>query len=104
MKGIKDRVAIITGGASGIGAGLVRAFVAADAKVVFCDIQDEAGRAIEKELGSRCGFLHADLRRDEDIDKLVTFTADRFGSIDFLVNAAATYADQGIESDRAAWQ
>jgi NAD(P)-dependent dehydrogenase (short-subunit alcohol dehydrogenase family) len=104
MKGIKDRVAIVTGGANGIGAGLVRAFAAAGAKVAFCDIHDEPGLAIEKELGPSCGYLHADLRRDEDIDQLVTFTADRFGGIDFLVNAAATYADKGIESDRAAWR
>jgi len=104
MKGISDRVAIVTGGASGIGAGLVRAFVAAGAKVVFADIQDDAAQALEKELGPRCAFMHADLRRDENIDHLVTYTADRFGGIDFLVNAAATYADKGIESDRAAWQ
>jgi NAD(P)-dependent dehydrogenase (short-subunit alcohol dehydrogenase family) len=104
MKGISDRVAIVTGGASGIGAGLVRAFVAAGAKVVFADIQDDAAQALEKELGPRCAFMHADLRRDEHIDRLVIFTAERFGGIDFLVNAAATYADKGIESDRAAWQ
>ena len=49
-------------------------------------------------------ILHADLRRDADIDQLVTFTVGRFGGIDFLLNAAATYADQGIDSDRAAWR
>ena len=104
MKGIANRVAVVTGGASGIGAGLVRAFVAAGAKVVVADIQDEAGAALAREVGSECAFVHADLRQDADIDKLVTFTVDRFGGIDFLLNAAATYADQGIESDRAAWR
>jgi NAD(P)-dependent dehydrogenase (short-subunit alcohol dehydrogenase family) len=104
MKGICDRVAIVTGGASGIGAGLVRAFVAAGAQVAFADIQDDAGGKLERELGPQCAFVHADLRRDVDIDHLVKFTAERFDGIDFLLNAAATYADHGIESDRAAWQ
>ncbi len=104
MKGIKDRVAIVTGGASGIGAGLVRAFVANGAKVVFADIQEEAGAAIEREIGPGCTFLPTDLRRDADIDRLVTTTESQCGGIDFILNAAATYADQGIDSDRAAWQ
>jgi NAD(P)-dependent dehydrogenase (short-subunit alcohol dehydrogenase family) len=104
MKGIRDRVAVVTGGASGIGAGLVRAFVAAGAKVALADIQDDAGSKLAAELGPQCAFVHADLRRDDDIDRLVTITAERFGGIDFLLNAAATYADQGIDSDRAGWQ
>ncbi len=104
MQGIADRVAIITGGASGIGAGLVRAFVAAGAKVAFADIQDEPAHALAAELDARCAFVHTDLRHDPDIDRLVATTAERFGGIDFIINAAATYADQGIASDRAAWQ
>jgi NAD(P)-dependent dehydrogenase (short-subunit alcohol dehydrogenase family) len=104
MKGIRDRVAVVTGGASGIGAGLVRAFVAAGAKVALADIQDDAGTMLAEELGPQCVFVHVDLCRDADIDRLATFTAERFGGIDFLLNAAATYADQGVDSDRAAWQ
>jgi NAD(P)-dependent dehydrogenase (short-subunit alcohol dehydrogenase family) len=103
MQGIRGRVAIVTGGASGIGAGVVRRFAAAGARIALADIQDDAAAAIEKELGPDCAFVHADMRRDADIDRLVTFATDRFGGIDFLVNAAATYADQGIDSDRAAW-
>src|SRR5262245_61973219 len=104
MKGIKDRVAVVTGGASGIGAGLVRAVAGQGAKVVGADIQEDASAALEKELGPTCVVVHADLRRDDDIEKLVTFAESRFGGIDFVINAAATYADKGIESDRAAWQ
>jgi NAD(P)-dependent dehydrogenase (short-subunit alcohol dehydrogenase family) len=103
MKGIAGRVALITGGASGIGAGLVRAFLGAGAKVAFGDIQDEAARALEAELGPGCAFFHADLRADADVDRLVASTAERFGGVDFVINAAATYADDGIGSDRAAW-
>jgi NAD(P)-dependent dehydrogenase (short-subunit alcohol dehydrogenase family) len=103
MKGIADRVAIVTGGASGIGAGLVCAFVTAGAKVAFADIQDAPALALARELGPRCMFVPADLRRDDEIDRLVATAAERFGGIDFVINAAATYADEGLQSDRAAW-
>jgi NAD(P)-dependent dehydrogenase (short-subunit alcohol dehydrogenase family) len=104
MKGIKDRVAIITGGANGIGAGLVRAFVAAGAKVVAADVNADAGAAVAAETGAGCRFIKADLRSDADIERLVQTTADTFGGIDFLICAACTYADQGRDADRAAWQ
>ena len=51
MKGIANRVAIVTGGAGGIGAGLARAFVAAGAKVVTADVLEEQGSALAQELG-----------------------------------------------------
>ena len=104
MKGIRDRVALITGGASGIGAGLVQAFAAAGAKVAFADIQDEQGQKLQQQIGSQCLFVSGDLRRDADIDQIVDTTASTFGGIDFLINAAATYADKGADSDRAMWQ
>lgn len=104
MKGIAGRVAIVTGGASGIGAGLVRAFIAADAKVVAADILEDAGLSLAAELGPRCEFQRTDLRRDADIERLVAFAVEKFGGIDFIANSACTYADKGAESDRAAWQ
>lgn len=104
MKGIQDRVAIVTGGASGLGAGLVHALVAADAKVVSADILEEQGAAIARQQGPRCQFLRTDLCSDADIERLVAFTVGRFGGIDFLINSACTYADEGMEADRAAWK
>lgn len=104
MKGIENRVAIVTGGASGIGAGLVQAFAAAGAKVAFADIQEEAGARVAKDAGGLSLFIRTDLRNDSDIDRLVDSTVAAFGAIDFLINAAATYADKGFESDRAVWQ
>lgn len=103
MKGIQGRVAIVTGGAGGIGAGLVRAFIAAGAKVVSADVLDEQGAALAKEMGANCRFLHTDLRKDADIEALVAFTVKEFGGIDFLLNCACTYADKGRDADRAAW-
>jgi NAD(P)-dependent dehydrogenase (short-subunit alcohol dehydrogenase family) len=104
MKGIAERVAIVTGGSSGIGAGLVRAFVAAGARVMIADILDKEGAALADELGSRCRFQRTDLRHDGDIDGLVTATVAAFGGIDFLINAAATYVENGAASDRAQWR
>jgi NAD(P)-dependent dehydrogenase (short-subunit alcohol dehydrogenase family) len=103
MKGISGRVAIVTGGANGIGAGLVRAFVAAGAKVVSADVSEALGEALVKEVGGDCAFKRTDLRSDADIEALVAFAVEKFGGIDFLVNAACTYADKCGEADRAAW-
>src|SRR5215212_134949 len=104
MKGISGRVAIVTGGANGIGAGLARAFVAAGAKVVTADVMEEQGAALAKELGPNCAFKRTDLRNDTEIEQLVAFAVGSFGAIDFIVNSACTYADKGGESDRAMWQ
>ncbi len=103
MKGIKDRVAIITGGANGIGAGLVRAFAAAGAKVVSADINVEGGAATAAAAGGACRFVRTDLRSDADIERLVAAAVEAFGVVDFLICAACTYADQGKDADRAAW-
>ncbi|MGP0089803.1 MAG: SDR family oxidoreductase [Xanthobacteraceae bacterium] len=104
MKGIQNRVALITGGASGIGAGLVQAFAAAGSKIAFADIQDDEGEKVQAQVGPQSVFIHADLRLDADIDRLVNSTVAKFGGIDFIINAAATYADKGFDSDRAVWQ
>jgi NAD(P)-dependent dehydrogenase (short-subunit alcohol dehydrogenase family) len=104
MKGIEGRVAIVTGGSSGIGAGLVRAFVAAGAKVVAADILVDQGEALAAEVGANCRFQRTDLRQDAEIERLVAVAAETFGGIDFLLNAACTYADNGAESDRAMWR
>jgi len=104
MKGIENRVAVVTGAASGIGAGVARAFAAAGAKVALADIQDDEGANVAKQIGPHGAFVRTDLRSDADIERLVEFTVGKFGGIDFLINAAATYADSGFDSDRALWQ
>jgi hypothetical protein len=104
MKGISGRVAIITGGANGIGAGLVQAFAAAGAKVVPADVNAEGGAATVAAAGGNSKFVQTDLRNDAEIERLVTAAVDTFGGVDFLICAACTYADQGKDADRAAWQ
>lgn len=104
MKGIENKVAIITGGAQGVGAGLVAAFAKAGAKIVAMDVQDELGAAVAKAAGANVRFRRTDIRKDEEVQALVDYTVKEFGGIDFLLNPACTYADQGKDTDRAGWQ
>jgi len=100
MRGLDGKVAIVPGGATKIGVAIVEAFKAKGVKVVIADINAEAGKALESD---GVAFVEADLRSDEDIARLVKTTKDKFGRIDFLVNVAATYLDNGAESTRAEW-
>ena len=103
MDGIEDKVAIVTGGASGIGAGVARAFADAGASVVIADILEAEGNALAAELGPGGRFVATDLRRDEEIGRLIDTTVQAFGGIDFVVCVACTYLDHGAESSRADW-
>ncbi len=82
---IKDNVFIVTGGASGLGAGTVRMLTEQGAKVLIADIQDEAGEALAKELGQR--YLHCDVTSAEDAQKVVE-TALQAGPLYGLINCA----------------
>ena len=104
MDGIAGSVAIITGGASGLGAGIARRFVREGALVAIADIQDGAGRSLATDLGESALFVQADLRSDEQLDELLHRTQARFGQIDFLVNVACSYAEDGLRSSRTDWQ
>jgi NAD(P)-dependent dehydrogenase (short-subunit alcohol dehydrogenase family) len=103
MKGIAGKTVIVTGGATSIGAAIVRAFHAAGAKAVIADIADASGRALAAELGADALFQHTDVSNDADIAACVSGTAAAFGGIDFLVNSAVTYLDKGLASTRAEW-
>lgn len=84
----------------GLGVGIVRAFVDAGVNVVVADILERS----PEDIAPGCCFLRTDLRSDEDIRRLVEFTARNFGGIDFLINVACTYIDNGAESSRAEWK
>lgn len=103
MEGLRDAVAIVTGGARGIGAGVVRSFVKAGVNVVIADILETEAAAVAASQGERCLFVRTDLRSDVDIGALVGRTVGHFGRIDFLINVACSYADRGFDSDRANW-
>ncbi|EME14506.1 SDR family NAD(P)-dependent oxidoreductase [Rhodococcus triatomae] len=85
---LSDKVAIVTGGAGGIGRGIVRAFTKEGAKVLIVDISDEAGRALENEIGPAARFLNADISREENAEVIVAAAVEAFGRVDVLVNNA----------------
>lgn len=88
----RDRVVVVTGGSKGIGRGIVSVFVENGAKVVFCARGREAGEALEAELNPKgpgcCRFISCDMSKEDDIQRLISFTVELFGHIDCLVNNA----------------
>jgi NAD(P)-dependent dehydrogenase (short-subunit alcohol dehydrogenase family) len=94
MTRLKGKVALITGGASGIGEATVRLFVEEGAAVMLADLDDERGRRLAGELGSRAGYVHADVSREAEIKAAVDETCKRFGQLDCIFNNAG-YAGVG---------
>lgn len=103
MPDFSGKVAIVTGGATLIGEAVVKAFTDAGAKVVIADINEEGGAAVAGRIGDNASFHKTDLRQDADIKDLVEATAKTHGRIDFLINVACTYLDNGADSTRAEW-
>jgi NAD(P)-dependent dehydrogenase (short-subunit alcohol dehydrogenase family) len=105
---LEGRVAIVTGGSVGIGAAIVRLFVAEGAKVVLCARSEQPGRDLERQLkdeGSEVAFLERDISREEVARALVAETAERFGGLDILVNNAAVSRTGLIEhTSLADWE
>lgn len=100
MRGLDGKVAIVPGGATKIGQAVVTALRGHGVRVMVADINAEAGAAMATE---GVAFQTCDLRDDAQIAALVAATKDRFGRIDFLVNVACSYLDNGAASTRAEW-
>lgn len=100
MRGLQGRTAIVPGGATLIGKAVVDAFTAHGARVMVADINAEAGEALVRE---NVEFTQTDLRSDEQIEALVKKTVEQFDRVDFLVNVACSYLDNGVDSTRAEW-
>jgi NAD(P)-dependent dehydrogenase (short-subunit alcohol dehydrogenase family) len=93
---LENLVAVVTGGSRGIGAGIVRRFVQEGARVVFCDLLDEKGKALEEELGQNVAFCRADVTSSSDTEALLNFAVARFGRLDCLVNNAGAGGEGGL--------
>ena len=85
---LKGKVAVITGGASGIGAGTVDRFIAEGAKCVVADIQEEAGAKFAASHGANAIFVKCDVASEDDVEALVRAAASHFGRIDCMFNNA----------------
>ena len=81
---IRGKVAIVTGGASGIGAGLAKRFVAAGARgVVVADVNLERAQGVARDLGAVA--VRCDVSREAEIQSLVVSTRERFGQVDIFM-------------------
>lgn len=87
---LDNKVAIVTGGAHGIGRAIVRRFLEDGARVVLADIDDEAGASAEKDFADRgeVHFVECDVSERLDVRNMIATTLDVFGDIDILVNNA----------------
>lgn len=85
---IRPRVALVTGGADGIGAGVVRRLVEDGLQVMVADLDADRGLASVASYGERAAFVRADVARESDVVAMVAATRERFGSVDVLVNNA----------------
>jgi NAD(P)-dependent dehydrogenase (short-subunit alcohol dehydrogenase family) len=88
MSRLANKVALITGGASGIGEGTVRLFVREGASVVIADILDDNGARLAGELGARAAYVHTDVSREADVQGAVAETVRRFSRLDCIFNNA----------------
>lgn len=88
MTRLKNKVAIITGGARGMGAATVRLFAREGAKVVIADVLDAEGAALAQELKGNAMFLHHDVTNEVSWRNVIDKTVAAFGAIDVLVNNA----------------
>lgn len=92
---LRNKVSIVTGGASGIGYSIAKAFAEDGAKVVIADVNEERLKSAAKEIG--CDFFTADLSKREPCKALVDYTISNHGNIDILVNVAGIQNVSSIE-------
>jgi 3(or 17)beta-hydroxysteroid dehydrogenase len=98
---LEGKVAIVTGGAKGLGAAVVRLFVAEGARVVISDVDAESGGALAAELGAAVAFEHHDVTVEAEWERVVAATLARFGGFDVLVNNAGIALVGTIETQTA---
>ena len=106
---IQDKVAVVTGGCSGIGLATVRRFVAEGARVVIGDIDEPRGHALVDELGGAgvATFVRVDVTSKEEVDALFRTAKDTYGSVDVAFNNAGISPPEDasiLDTDLDAWR
>jgi NAD(P)-dependent dehydrogenase (short-subunit alcohol dehydrogenase family) len=99
MGRLDGKVAIITGGASGMGEATARLFVSEGARVVIGDVQREKGETLAASLGAVCAYANVDVGSSEDVRGLVTTAIERFGKLDIMYNNAGIGGGEGPITD-----
>jgi NAD(P)-dependent dehydrogenase (short-subunit alcohol dehydrogenase family) len=97
---LEGKVALITGGGSGMGKVASELFAAEGANVVLTDVNDEAGEATASSIGDRATYVHADVSQEADAQAMVAAAVERFGRLDVLYNNAGIMPlDDGSVTD-----
>jgi 3alpha(or 20beta)-hydroxysteroid dehydrogenase len=105
MRRVDGKVALISGGARGMGASHARLLVEEGARVVIGDVLDDEGKALADELGDAARYLHLDVTELEQWEAAVATAVEDFGKLDVLVNNAGIVALGQLKSfDLAKWQ
>ncbi|MCW1384694.1 glucose 1-dehydrogenase [Novosphingobium sp. KCTC 2891] len=94
--GMDGNVAIVTGGAMGMGEATARLFAERGAKVILADISDEAGKRVVEEIraaGGEATYVHCDVSNEDEVAAMVTAAVETYGRLDCAVNNAATMPD-----------
>jgi NAD(P)-dependent dehydrogenase (short-subunit alcohol dehydrogenase family) len=92
---LSDKIAIITGGASGIGAGTAELFVSEGARVVIADLQDDKGERLAAKLGANACYRRTDVGDEKDIEAVVAHAVKTFGRLDCMFNNAGAVGVSG---------
>jgi len=87
---LKDKVAIVTGGAQGFGQAIAETFVREGARVAVLDLNEEGAKAVAKPLGRKAFGMKCDVSKGRDVERAVAKTIERYGRVDILVNNAGT--------------
>ena len=103
MRGLQGKTAIISGGATLIGQSVAEVLLGYGLDVVIGDINAETGTAAADRLGDKCRFVATDVTDDAQVKALVDQTVAATGRLDFLVNVACTYLDNGADTSHADW-
>lgn len=85
---LAGKSAVVTGGARGIGEGIVRLYVEEGARCIIADVDDEAGERLEAELAPNAIFVHTDVTSESDIETAISAAILEFGGLDIMVNNA----------------
>ena len=88
MDRLKDKIAVVTGAASGIGRGTVELFVSEGARVIAADVQDDKGKELERRFNGQVKYVHCDVMSEDDIRKTMQAAVDVFGGLDIVFNNA----------------
>ena len=87
---IANRTALVTGGASGLGAAVVRRLVAAGGKAMILDVQEAKGQELASELGPSASFYRTDVTSEDSVNEAIAKARDSFGEVHFCINAAGS--------------